>query len=110
MVGDFEANDDNLFTCLNEVGGGSVHANHSAISFSFDDVGLETGTRGVAYNQDALSLPQAHSFHEIGVDGDATYVGEIGLRDGGFVDLGSEEGAHAGNRAHKLPEMMGSSK
>ena len=70
---------------------------------------LDARTIGVVDNQHLLVGGDVRAIHQVTIDGDRADVVEIGSRDGGFVDLGAEVGAHEEARARYRAGLDGSS-
>ena len=80
-----------------EVGRGTVDADHTRARRADEGVGAEAVAVADVPDVDLLVLEDAGGLHQIGVDGDRTLVVEVGLGDGGTVDLAQEHAsAHVG--------------
>ena len=79
---------------LGESGGGTVEGDDPAPPFPGEDIRFKTCT--VVHDSDRYLLPDPETgpVDEVGIDGDAALVIESGLRNGGTVDLASEQPAH----------------
>jgi len=76
-----------------QMSGGPVHDNLSAVCWPGDNIGFQPLAIGDRGDQDLFPFPQVDLFHEIGGDGDAAFVIDIGVSDGGAMKLGFEESA-----------------
>lgn len=57
---------------------------------TFNDVGFQTSPVGNRSDEYFFTYPKIRGSHEIGWDGDAAFVGNIGVGDGGAVKFGFE--------------------
>ena len=80
--------------------GRAVQADDAAARLAGDDVGLQARARLDVRDLDLLVLQDARGVHELLIDGDRADVVNLGLRDGGAVDLALE---HVENHVVVLP-------
>ena len=83
--------DDELVADLGEACGGAVDGDDAGAGFTGDDVGFEAVAGFAIGDDDGLVGSEACGLEEVGVDGDAAVVVDVGEGDGGAVDLGFEE-------------------
>lgn len=81
---------------VDEMGGGSIDDDLPGATGAGDDVGFQACAVGDGCHQDFFAVPEVGFFHEIGRDGDAAFVFDVGISDGGAVELGFEEGSEHG--------------
>lgn len=72
------------------MGCGSVDNDVSGFGFAGDDVGFESSTAGDAGDENFFADPEVNGLHEVGGNGDAAFVIDIGIGDSGAVDFGFE--------------------
>ena len=77
---------------MDEVRGGTVDADLTGARTAGDDVRLETCTVGDVHDRDLLTFDESGRGKQVGVHRDGTDVVQVGLRDGGAMDLGPENG------------------
>ena len=95
---------------MHEMRGRTVDAEHAGAAFALDDVGLEPGAVRHVDDRDLLSGEQVGGVHQVAVDRDGADVVEVGVRDGGAVDLRLQHGAEHGLQptdASSTPEHGG---
>ena len=85
-----EGHDGDDLTGADEVGGGSVDNEVSGFGFAGDDVGFESSTAGDAGDENFFADPEVNGLHEVGGNGDAAFVIDIGIGDAGTMDFGFE--------------------
>src|SRR5699024_5010048 len=91
------AHDDDQITRIDQVGGGTIDADAAGSGITGDHIGLNPGAVGDVHDGDLLTLDEASGADQVGVDGDGTDIVEVGLGDGGAVNLATEDGAqHVG--------------
>src|SRR5437016_5932639 len=69
----------------------TVDAYDSASSRTFERVGLEATPARHVPDGDLLMRQDVGGAHQIGIEGDGALVIEVGMGDGGAVDLGLED-------------------
>lgn len=72
------------------MGGGAVDDNLAGAFDAFDDVSFEPRAVGDGGDEDFLAHPEVRCPHEIGGDGDAAFVFDIGISNGGAMEFGFE--------------------
>src|SRR5699024_4387401 len=75
------------------VGGGAVEAADARPALAGEGGGGQPGAVVDGDDVDLLALEQVGRVHEVGIDRARAHVVQVGLRDGGPVDLGLEHGA-----------------
>ena len=65
----------------------AIETNATAVAWTCDDVRVETFAIHVVDNMDALACEEVGGIHEVLVNGDTAHIMEVGLRDGGTVNL-----------------------
>ncbi len=89
--------DDNV-VLVHQVRGCPVDANDTGAALAGDGIGLQARTVGHVYDCHELAGKDIGSIQEVQVNGDRSYVVQVGVRDGGPVDFGLEHCA-----IHNLP-------
>lgn len=79
--------DDDHVAHLHLAGRGAVQTDAAAVAFALDDVGLEAFAVVDVHDLDLFALDDVGRFEERLVDGDASHVVEVGLRDPHPVDF-----------------------
>lgn len=72
------------------MGGRAVDDNLAGTFHPFNDVGFETGAVGDGSDEDFFAHPEVCRPHEIGGNGDAAFVFDIGISDSGAMEFGFE--------------------
>lgn len=85
-----EGHDGDDLTGADEVSGGTVDDDVSRLRLAGDDVGLQARTTGDAGDEYFFADPKIDSFHQVGGNGDAAFVIDIGIGDAGTMDFGFE--------------------
>ena len=85
-----EGHDGDDLAGADEVGGGSVDDDVTRFGFAGDDVGFESSTAGDAGDEYLFADPEVNGLHEVGGNGDAAFVIDVGIGDSGAVDFGFE--------------------
>ena len=82
-------NDDEDISDLAATRGGSVQSNDATAACTGDDVSLDAFTVVVVDDLHALSLDHARGIHQVHVNGDGSYVIEVGFRHTALMNLAS---------------------
>lgn len=90
LVIEAPGHDGDEVTFADEMGRRSVDDNLAGTFHTFDDVGLETRTIGDGRDKDFLAHPEVSRPHEIGGNGDAAFVFDVGISDSGAMEFGFE--------------------
>jgi hypothetical protein len=85
------ADDDHQIAGVDEVRRGPVDPDHTGSALALDDVRLQPGAVGDVHDVHELAGQQIGGVDQIGVDGHGSHVVQVGLGDGGSVDLGLEQ-------------------
>lgn len=85
-----EGHDGDDLAGADEVGGGSVDDDVTGFGFAGDNVGFESSTAGDAGDENFFADPEVNGLHEVGGNGDAAFVIDVGIGDSGAVDFGFE--------------------
>ena len=85
-----EGHDGDDLAGADEVGGGSVDHDVTGFGFAGDDVGFESSTAGDAGDEHFFADPEVNGLHEVGGNGDAAFVIDVGIGDASAVDFGFE--------------------
>ena len=94
LVHDAVADQDHQVAGVHEVRGGAVDADDAAAALARDHVGLQAGAVGDVDDRDLLAGQQVGGVEQVLVDRHRAHVVQVGLGDGGAVDLGLEHRAH----------------
>ena len=71
---------------------GAVDSDHTGAALTGDRVGDQPGAVVDVHDGDLFALQQVGGVHQVGVDGHRADVVQIGLGDGGTMNLGLEHG------------------
>ena len=91
FVADAVGADDDQVARLRAVRGGAVDRDHAAALFAADRVGDEALAVVDVVDVDLLVLADAGDVEQAAVDGARAFVVQLGVGDGGAVDLGLED-------------------
>ncbi|KAG1466432.1 hypothetical protein G6F57_013260 [Rhizopus arrhizus] len=94
-----ERGDDDDVTDLHVARGATVERDNAAAGFGADGIGREARTVGHVPDVHLLELADAGGSQQVVVDGDRAFVVQLGMGDGGAVDLGLEQGQVHGGAA-----------
>ncbi len=78
---------------VDKMGGSAVDNDLSRAARAGDDVGFQACAVGDGGHQHFFAHPEVGFFHEIGRNGDAAFIGDVGIGDGGTVEFGFEAGS-----------------
>jgi len=73
---------------MNDAGSCSIETDYPRTSFARYGIGLQACSVVVVHDLDFLSGDDVGSIHQIFIDGDATHIVEVGLRNGYAVYFG----------------------
>ncbi|CAK7286794.1 hypothetical protein SGPA1_41054 [Streptomyces misionensis JCM 4497] len=91
-IGDLRiADDDHQIAGVHEMRGRPVDPDDTRAALTLDDVGLQPGAIGDVDDVHQLAGQQIRRVEQLRVDGHRSHVVQVGLGDGGAVDLGLEQ-------------------
>ncbi|CAN5743338.1 hypothetical protein BH11VER1_BH11VER1_40620 [soil metagenome] len=90
LVIEAPGHDGDKMSFADKMGGGAVDDDVTGAFDAFDDVGFESRTVGDGGDEHFFAHPEVGGPHEIGGDGNAAFVFDVGISDSGAMKFGFE--------------------